>query len=614
MSLAADFDLKERVRMTVDIVDLIGSHLELRPQGRAYVARCPWHDDRRPSLQVNPQRQTWKCWVCDIGGDIFSYVMQRDGVEFPEAVRILADKAGIDHRPVGQRAAAGSPEDKAALLAAVRFAATAYYEYLENDPGAAAARQYLAARGIDQQSRQRFLIGYAPDAWSWLMDEAQRAGFSGDVLQAAGLAAARKQSSGHYDLFRGRLMFPIVDLQERPIALGGRILPGADPDKAGAKYINGPETRLFSKSRQLYGLNLARTAMQNSGMALVMEGYTDVIAAHQAGMESAVAVLGTALGQQHVTLLRRFVDSVVLVLDGDEAGRRRADQVLELFVGSDIDLRVATLPGGADPADYISAHGREPLERLVAEAPDALDHKLGGLIDGVDLTHDTHRANTALRSMLDIIARGHRPGDLRTLQLLLRLSRLFSVPEDDLRRQLQQRTGALRRRSTTSRIETAAERRSSASRPPLEPLSGLDRELLEIMIEYPETASRAIELVDPAWLTSATARQLLQLYQDLELAGRDLNLETVMLAIDDERFKTLLVGLDESIQQRSRYVTQPVSERFSALVERFHLLQAQADSRLRLTRIEAAQDVEGALDVLGDIIAARRQQQGLRPK
>jgi len=168
VSLSMDFDLKERVRMAVDLVDVISSHLELTPQGRGFVARCPWHDDRRPSLQVNPQRQTWKCWVCDIGGDVYSYVMRRDGVDFVEALKILADKAGIDYRPGGAKAEAGSPEDKSTLLAALKFAATAYFEYLDNGTGddVKRARDYLAERGINEESRQRYQIGLSPNQWS----------------------------------------------------------------------------------------------------------------------------------------------------------------------------------------------------------------------------------------------------------------------------------------------------------------------------------------------------------------------------------------------------------------------------------------------------------------
>lgn len=620
MSPSMDFDLKERVRMAVDIVDVIGSHLELTPQGRGYVARCPWHDDRRPSLQVNPQRQTWKCWVCDIGGDAFSYVMRRDGVDFVDALKSLAEKAGIDYRPAGgKKAVPGSAEDKSTLLDAMKFAAVAYYEFLENDSSEETqrARQYLDQRGINQESRKRFQIGLAPTAWSWLLDEARRMNFSPEVLRAAGLVVARAGGNGFYDLFRGRLMFPILDLQDRPISMGGRILPGGDPNVAGAKYINGPETRLFSKSRQLYGLNLARAAMQRSGHVLVMEGYTDVIAAQQAGIQQVVAVLGTALGEHHIEILQRFVDRVVLVLDGDEAGRRRADSVLELFVGAKVDLRIITLPGGADPADFIAENGREALEALAAEAPDALDHKLATLIDGVDLTRDTHRATAAMEKMLAVLARGGDASALRTAQMLVRLSRTFAVPSEDLRNQLVQRIRQAARRSAPPRPrqDRLDQPRTAVKLPPLEPISGIDRELFEIMIEYPDAAAQAIEMIDPEWLISDSARMLMRVYQGLELSGKELDLSTVLLSLENEQLKSMIVGLDEAINQRAAFVTQPCQQRLADVLQRYRRSQSTADTRRQLARLEAnGSDDASAADLLDDIIAAQRLQMGIHPK
>jgi DNA primase len=614
-----DFDLKERVRMAFDIVDVIGSHLELRPQGRAFVARCPWHNDKRPSLQVNPQRQTWKCWVCNIGGDIFSYVMQRDGVDFGEALRTLAEKAGIEYQVGGRpKPQPGSPNDKAALLAAVKFATQAYFDFLESDKSAEsdAVREYLRERGINDESRKRFLIGYCPSQWSWLLDQARKAGHREEVLRAAGLAVQRPSGSGYYDLFRGRLMFPIHDMQDRAISMGGRIIPGADPDKAGAKYINGPETLLFSKARQLYGLNLARTAIQKSGQVLVMEGYTDVIAARQAGIEPVVAVLGTALGEHHIEILRRFVDRVVLVLDGDEAGRKRADQVLELFVGANVDLRIITLPGNADPAEFIAEYGREALEELAANAPDALDHKLANLINGIDLTRDTHQATSALQKMLDVIAGGGNRNSLRTGQMLLRLSRTFGFPVEELRVQLDQQMNRKSQRFSQDSGTSLTIQQAVTSKPiqvKLQPLNGMERELFEIMIEQPELAAMALEAIDPAWLQSDTARMLLATYRDLDLEGRDLDFATVLMAMDSEPLKTQLVTLDESIQRRADFVSPAPFERYTSLLKRFQTTQSRIEATRKLAKLEnPSLDDEEAARILQGIIESQRSQQQLK--
>ena len=263
----------------------------------------------------------------------------------------------------------------------MKLISDAYFEQLvsgaSND--AKIAQDYLVGRGISNESRERFRIGFAPDSWSFAVDLLKQHNFSGEVAHAAGIASAKRSGTGFVDMFRGRLMFPIHDLQNRVIALGGRVIPAiADRhgENAGGKYYNGRETLLFRKSQQLYGLQLARESIRRDGEVLVMEGYTDVVASRQAGIEPVVAVLGTALGQQHVKILKRFADRVVLVMDGDTAGQNRADEVLELFVGAEVDLRVLTLPDGSDPADFVAERGREEFEQLVAEAPDALDHKL----------------------------------------------------------------------------------------------------------------------------------------------------------------------------------------------------------------------------------------------
>lgn len=668
MSLPVDFDLKERVRSSVDIVDVVGSQLELRPQGRQFVARCPWHEDRRPSLTVNQQRQTWKCWVCDIGGDIFSYVMRRDGVDFPGALQILAERAGIDVQSArgGRRAAPGSPEDKATLLSAMKFAADAFYDFLDQDQSteADAARQYLAERGIDDDSRQRFRIGYAPDQWRWLLERAARAGFTAEVIEAVGLAVRKDPQRPPYDRFRGRLIFPIQDLQGRPISVGGRILPGRGDQQAGAgaKYINGPETRLFSKSQQLYGLNLARQAIQTTRQALIVEGYTDVVAVRQAGIEPVVAVLGTALGEGHIRILRRFADRVVLLLDGDTAGRKRADEVLELFVGADIDLRILTLPDGADPADFVGQFGRTALEQLIATAPDAIDHKLARLTEGVDLTHDTHRATRAVETMLALISTMPvASGDLRLQQLIVRLGRTFGLPVDDLRRRFdelrRQRRGARQLRdaggpptvrsgdvgrpsrrpspsrsadpnaalleSAESELELVDRRSGPAERPAVDPqqqggwlppITSIDSKLFEVLIEEPDLVPLAIESVDPSCLGNDTARLLLQVYQELDLQGRPLNIESVLLAIDDERLKNQVVTMDERIQLQQGKVDSSPRERYTSQLEYYHRQDFLAQQRRRLAELEATSGAEDdILELLRQTVEDEKARRGHLP-
>jgi DNA primase len=637
LSLPQDFDLKERVRSAVDIVDVIGGTIELQPQGRNFVGRCPWHEDRRPSLSINQERQTWKCWPCDIGGDVFSFVMRRDGVDFPGALQTLAELAGISVEQYrgGKKTQPGSPDDRPTLMSVVKLIADAYFDQLENGSShdAQLARDYLASRGISDESRQKFRIGFAPDQWSYAIDLLAKKGFSGEVAYAAGVASNRS-SGGHVDMFRGRLMFPIHDLQSRPIALGGRVIPAIAErhgDRAGGKYINGRETLLFRKSHQLYGLDLARDAIRRKGEVLVMEGYTDVVATRQAGIEPVVAVLGTALGEQHVKILRRLADRVVLVLDGDTAGQKRADEILELFVRADVDMRVLTLPEGSDPADFITEHGPQQLQHLVDQSPDALDHKLGRLTAGVDIANDTHRVTSAVDTMLKIAAKA--PDGLRIDQLLKRMSRTFEFKLERLERRLEHFRDEIARQSV--RRTKPAERRPATPRPSpqhaprqdqqppiddpnaalsqcaeevdlgggpsqpstryapqfasLHPLTGIDRELFEALIEDPDLAAMAVEAIDPDWLTSNTAKMLLSAYQDLELAGHSLEIEAVLLLVENESLKNQIVNLQQRIANRRDDKPESASLRYAAIMTRYRDCAFTVEQRRQIEKLQSAE-------------------------
>ncbi len=657
LSTPADFDLKERVRSAVDILDVVGQGTEVRPQGRNFVVRCPFHNDRRPSLTINPERQSWKCWVCDIGGDVFSFVMQRDGVDFPTALRTLAEQAGIevDSFRRTKKTKPGAPDDKPTLLAAVAAVTEAFYKQLESgrDADTQLAREYLEHRGINDESRRRFRIGFAPDDWSFAINELAKRNFAGDVAEAAGVAIARQSGQGYYDRFRGRLIFPIHDLQDRPVSMGGRVIPAIADRNDGhdaAKYINGPETLLFRKSNQLYGLQLARDAIRTGGEVLVMEGYTDVVAARQAGIEPVVAVLGTALGEAHVKILKRFARRVVLVLDGDVAGQTRADQVLELFVSADVDMRILTLPEATDPADFITDHGRDAFTELVKNAPDALDHKLAKLTDGVDLRKDTHAATTAMETILAVMSKAPQ-ADLRHDQLLVRLSDASGVSVDRLSRRLD----VLREQAKKTRPGSSPTGRRTGARPigtisraqddvnamlsgaaddfddvdgwgsagnqtvrerliGLQPISGVDRELFETLIESPELAAMAVEAIDPAWLSSNTAQMLLSAYQDLDLAGKDLDVDSLLLIVENDQLKNQIVSLQQRVDQRAGHSADEVDRRYTAILTRYRESEFALEKNRQIERLASATMADDEeLELLKELFDAERFRQGIRP-
>lgn len=560
MSFGSLLDTKERVKQAIDIVELVGKHVRLRRQGRNYVALCPWHDDSRPSLQVNPERQSWKCWVCDIGGDVFSFVMQMDGVAFPEALAMLAEQTGIPLKPQQSgRRQGGSVEDKRSLLGVMAWAEQQYHQCLLRDADAEPARRYLQERGIAPESVQSFHLGFSPNRWDWLLRRAQSEGIGAKTLESVGLLAQSPESGNTYDRFRGRVLFSIRDTQSRPIALGGRVLPETGSTSP-AKYINSPETPLFRKHETLYGLDIARTAIHKSGAALVMEGYTDVIVAHQCGFRNAVAVLGTALGQRHIQVLRRFADRIVLVLDGDEAGQKRTNEVLELFVGEGVDLRIAVLPDELDPCDLLLERGPEAFQQCLDASCDALEHAFRVSTRGIDLDGDVHRASQALERLVSIVAKAPRlrPDSanderFREEKILQRLSTSFRVPEQSIRERLvelrrggqrQAERAASRPLASGPSAETS-EGRTPAAAPDRAP-DAWQRELLELLIRYPECLARARSIVQPAQLPSSACRKI---YETMcNLADEDVppSFDRLMLEFDEPAVQSLLVELDEN--------------------------------------------------------------------
>jgi DNA primase len=592
--------VKERVRDAVDIVDLVGSYISLRRAGRGLVGLCPWHDDSRPSLQVNPERQTFRCWVCNIGGDAYTFLMKMERLEFREALEQLADRAGIQLPRSG-----GLPaDDKALLFRALGWAAERFRDCLDRSPEAAAARSYLHDRGFDAAAIARFGLGFAPSAWDWLLGQAAAAGISTNHLVRTGLAVERQDRSGHYDRFRGRVMFPIRDPQGRCIAFGGRVLPGAPPDAA--KYINSPETPLFSKSSTLYGLDTAREAITASRRVIVVEGYTDCLAARLAGIEDVVAVLGTALGARHARLLRRYADRIVLVLDGDEAGRRRADEILDVLLAEPIDVRIARLPGGADPADFLGSHGRDAFEAVVAAAEDPLDYRMEEALAALPSDAGDDAALAAVESVLAALARmadANGSRRLREDQVIGRLARRFGLTREALRSRMLD----LRREHgrTGAADPTAPDDAEPASLPRL---PAWDREVIEVLVGVPDSAGLIVRQVGSAGLETPAARAVLAAAEKLQSQGREVALSGLLLEIADPTLQSLLVAVDEDAQARPADPHTRLQHLEEALHRRAAERRARASARaLHTDRLDA----QAELELLERLVAERRIAQGM---
>lgn len=556
MSHGPDFDVKDQIKQATDLVDLIGSEMNLRRQGSVFVGHCRWHDDKKPSFQVNPTKQTWVCYPCDVRGDVFDYVMKSEGVDFRQALEILAERAGIAIKQFQKKIVQGSVDDKATLYRAMAWAEQEYHQCLLHSDAAIPIREYLTQRGITQQSIEAFRIGFAPLSWSWLVDRARNTSYSPEILAACGLVSANDRG-GWFERFRGRVLFPIRDTQERAIALGGRVVPSLYPagEVPPAKYVNSPETRLFSKSKNLYALNMARVHVQKTSNTdkrlTIVEGYTDVVAAWQSGLNNVVAALGVALNEQHIRLIKRFADGITLVLDGDEAGQRTMNSVLDLFVAHDIDLRILSLPEGLDPFDFLMENGGESFQEMVDQAPDAIAHKIIVETRGIDLVKDTHRANQALENVLKTLAKvpasliaESAAKSMRQDQIVMRLARQFQLGPEQVRRRLSELRSSLRPR-------TNVETEPSPDAIDYSKFDFNESELIQLLIQDPSLLDKAVENISPSQFVEGVLRDLYEIMGECFHEGQDVGYEQLKLELENSKLRGLVDYLyDEAIEKK----------------------------------------------------------------
>ena len=355
------------VQNSVDIVDVVSEHVLLKKAGRNHLGLCPFHTEKTPSFTVSQEKQVYYCFGCQAGGNVFNFLMKRDGLGFVEAVKLLARRAGIE---IADRQM--SPEMKRRLqererIFAVNKAALGFFRRNLESPGGQAAKRYLEKRGLDQETIEAFQIGFAPRGWDNLLGFFSRRKEKPETVEKAGLIARRPSGNGYYDRFRERVVFPIVNVGKQVAGFGGRVMDNSLP-----KYLNSPETPVFNKRKCLYGLDLTRAACREEGAVFIVEGYLDLIALYQHGVKNVAATLGTSLTPDHVQLLKKTVKKVFLVFDGDEAGKKAALRSIPLFREQDVDTRVMALPKGHDPDSFVFEFGGEAFLEEAEKAPGAM--------------------------------------------------------------------------------------------------------------------------------------------------------------------------------------------------------------------------------------------------
>ena len=397
----------QQIRDSVDIVDVVSRYVTLSKTGQNFRGLCPFHQEKTPSFTVTPARQMFYCFGCGTGGDVFTFLMRKEGLEFPEAVRDLAERAGIP-LPASQGFSPSQTGQRKRLEGLHALASTWFQQNLHDPSKGRSALAYLSDRGLELPTLKEFGVGYALPSWDGLTSYLNRQGATPSDLAASGLVAAKEaqgssKSTRFYDRFRGRVMLPIHDLGAKVIAFGGRVFEEGTP-----KYLNSPDTALFQKSRVLYGLHKARETNPHLDSLMLVEGYFDVLALHQAGIRQVVAPLGTALTSEHAVLLRRFVNTVVLIFDGDAAGTGAVLRALDVFRESGITVKVVVMPQGHDPDSYVRAHGAEDFLALQDRALTLLEFAVAQRLEGA--THATIEERTRrVDDILGILAKVSNP-------------------------------------------------------------------------------------------------------------------------------------------------------------------------------------------------------------
>jgi DNA primase len=343
----------EDIKNRLDIVDLISEYISLKKAGQNWKGLCPFHAEKTPSFTVSPAKQIFHCFGCNTGGDIFSFLTRYENLTFPEALNVLAKRAGVElkTRP-GTVQKAGEKE----VMVSIHKEALTFFE--NNLTKSDQSQKYFKGRGIDKDTQKLFSLGYAPQSWNALMNFLTKKGYKAEVIKKAGLIS--QGAKGFYDTFRHRIIFPIYDLKGDVVAFGGRSIDGSDP-----KYLNSPETLIFNKRKVLYGLYRAKKAIKESGYALFMEGYMDVITAQVYGISNAIAPLGTAFTQEHGKLIKRFVEDVVLVFDGDQAGIKAAKKAADILLESGLNVKMLLFPAKEDPDSFLRKHGKDAFQKLL---------------------------------------------------------------------------------------------------------------------------------------------------------------------------------------------------------------------------------------------------------
>ncbi len=592
--------LAQQVKAANDIVDVIGTYLSLRKTGQSYKGLCPFHEDNRPSFDVDPRRQRYRCWACNEYGDVIDFVQEQERVSFREALEILARRAGIS---LEKNSSFAQGATRAFMLEQMTWAAQQFHDCLLESPLAEGARVYLGERRLNGETIRRFGLGFAPPSGDWLVQRAAATGLSVDLLEQLGLIAKRNEGPGYYDRFRDRVMFPIRDARGQTVGFGGRILPSSPMAAKAPKYYNSAETILFSKSQQLYGIDLARQAGTTAGYLAVVEGYTDVLMAHQLGVSQVVATMGTALNDRHLQQIRRLVDKVILVFDADAGGETGVDRALEVFVSQEMDLRVAALPEGLDPCDLLVQKGPEAFQSALTNSVDVLEFKLNRAWSQEEASTDAFSTSPisvegcrrAVDAVLGVLALAPATRSVKLELMVNRIASRAGIKEEtvwarleDIRRgkPVRNKPGDGERRGVSPTCAGEPEVRTA-------PAASHEVELLEVLLADPSLVASMHEEIGPAQVEHPGLRRLLEEIYRLHGEGHPADFDHLRARIDNRE----LLSYARKLQERG--LAKGDRKAFARdVLNRFRHRQV-ARRKLELqNRLQAAPDDQTAVEIL----------------
>ena len=598
MSKQGNFQLIQQILSANDIVDVVSQYVALKKKGRNFWGLCPFHQEKTPSFSVSPEKQIFKCFGCGAGGDAIKFIQRMLNVTFPEAMEVLANRAGIEieryRREKSTPNAPVSRVSKTDMYKANLWAAKTYSDFLQDEHKGVLARKYLNDRGLKDEICRKFLIGFADSSGLAIVERGKSFGFSMEVLKQAGLIRSRDNNQ-FSDMFRNRITFPIFDAIGNVVAFGARTLGDDTP-----KYLNTPETKIFVKHRHLFGLYQARQAIEQSNRIIVVEGYTDVLAAHQAGICNVVATLGTALTDEHIRILKRYADEIILIFDSDLAGQKAAERALTIFLTLGVDVKLASVPEGKDPCELIINEGKQAFLDTIASAVEALDYKWAQLEKRYELAKSSSKKRLAIDEFLSVIASCDPYGKIDIIQqglVLGRLAQKLGVPSEELHLQMQKYRRLSPGRYRLADNNNTKQEQENVGIIPENLGQAAYKDILEVLICEPGYIASLQDILKPEEFEPDEFRQIAQaLWESYDLLGEEMNLQDILAAVENPKLADIIIHLqkegeskgnfaktlEESVKCLQDYKRAEVAKQIEANLEKEGISEEQMDEQLQM--------------------------------